>query len=326
MPTNINDERIEIVKNYRNKYPYISDLKLSKIMAKEKPIDGVETYGSYRDIIRKASKSPKKELNTDINFDTDFDIDIREGIINHRKPYLIPSSYKRILVISDIHVPYHDVNALKLALKYAWDNGAQMIIINGDFLDMYSESDFDKNPENRNVAYEIEVGRVILKQIKDKFKNTKIVYKFGNHEDRHIKYLMKKADKLFGVEEVWLENLLKLREMGIDFVDSKDVIKCDDLRIIHGHEIKAGGSVNVQRSIFLKTYMNTLAGHFHREGKSIVNTLDGNLKGCWTTGCLCDLSPDYAAYNQWNHGFAWIERDNGTFTVSLKTIINGKVL
>jgi hypothetical protein len=25
---------------------------------------------------------------------------------------------------------------------------------------------------------------------------------------------------------------------------------------------------------------------------------------CWSTGCLCDLRPEYAKFNKWNWGFA----------------------
>jgi hypothetical protein len=37
---------------------------------------------------------------------------------------------------------------------------------------------------------------------------------------------------------------------------------------------------------------------------------------CWSTGCLCDLTPDYSRVNRWNHGFAVVEVDEaGSFNV-----------
>lgn len=38
---------------------------------------------------------------------------------------------------------------------------------------------------------------------------------------------------------------------------------------------------------------------------------------CWSTGCLCDLRPEYARINKWNHGFAAVTvHDDGSFDVS----------
>jgi hypothetical protein len=43
-------------------------------------------------------------------------------------------------------------------------------------------------------------------------------------------------------------------------------------------------------------------------------------------GCLCDLSPDYAIVNRWNHGFAIVDIDeDGSFEVHNHKIIDGRV-
>jgi hypothetical protein len=37
---------------------------------------------------------------------------------------------------------------------------------------------------------------------------------------------------------------------------------------------------------------------------------------CWSTGCLCDLTPEYARVNRWNWGFATVTVDTaGSFDV-----------
>ena len=36
----------------------------------------------------------------------------------------------------------------------------------------------------------------------------------------------------------------------------------------------------------------------------------------WSTGCLCNLRPEYAKFNRWNHGFAFVDIDkSGEFEV-----------
>jgi hypothetical protein len=47
---------------------------------------------------------------------------------------------------------------------------------------------------------------------------------------------------------------------------------------------------------------------------------------CWSQGCLCDLHPEYARTNKWNHGFAVIETAaNREFEVLNYRVQDGKV-
>jgi hypothetical protein len=52
----------------------------------------------------------------------------------------------------------------------------------------------------------------------------------------------------------------------------------------------------------------------------------GKLITTWSTGCLCNLNPDYMVLNKWNHGFAFVEvGSNGDFTVKNHRIYKGRV-
>src|SRR6056297_3044228 len=44
---------------------------------------------------------------------------------------------RRVLVLSDIHMPYHDKRALELAIEEGKKHKVDAILINGDLLDMY---------------------------------------------------------------------------------------------------------------------------------------------------------------------------------------------
>jgi hypothetical protein len=47
---------------------------------------------------------------------------------------------------------------------------------------------------------------------------------------------------------------------------------------------------------------------------------------CWSTGCLCDLTPRYAVINRWNHGAAIVTvHADGEFDVHNFRIAGGKV-
>jgi len=94
----------------------------------------------------------------------------------------------------------------------------------------------------------------------------------------------------------------------------------------HEHKYGMIAPVNPARGLFMRTKQSALMGHVHRVSEHTEKAHDGKLIGCWSTGCLCELQPDYSPYNNFGHGFAHVilEKD-GTFTVLKKKIINGKV-
>jgi predicted phosphodiesterase len=59
---------------------------------------------------------------------------------------------EKILLISDVHVPYHDKKAFNLVLEVGKKLKVDQVVIGGDFIDNYSVSSHDKNP-NRECFY-----------------------------------------------------------------------------------------------------------------------------------------------------------------------------
>jgi hypothetical protein len=54
--------------------------------------------------------------------------------------------------------------------------------------------------------------------------------------------------------------------------------------------------------------------------------MDGNYHGGFSTGCLCELSPDYLPYNEWVLGFARVlVYPDKSFSVENKIIVDGKI-
>ena len=75
-----------------------------------------------------------------------------------------------------------------------------------------------------------------------------------------------------------------------------------------------------------KAMDNVMSGHSHVTQSSMKKTITGKFYGSWAVGCLCSLSPRYNPQNNWNHGFAIVERDDdGEFVVDHRRIIDGKV-
>jgi hypothetical protein len=72
-----------------------------------------------------------------------------------------------------------------------------------------------------------------------------------------------------------------------------------------------------------------MCGHWHVTNQYTKNTIEDRLLTTWTTGCMCDLRPDYNPYgNEWNWGFAelWVDK-KGDFEIENKRVLhNGKVV
>lgn len=253
--------------------------------------------------------------------------DLPKGETDKIPDYHLPKSIRKVLMISDIHIPYHDDEALFAALETGLKEGVDCVWLNGDTIDFYGLSRFEHDPRKRSVKYELDCTRAFLKGLRAMFPKALILYKVANHEIRYEKFLMHKAPELLDMEEFELSVLLRFNELGIHEIKDKQLAHIGELKVLHYHELplKSGG-VNPARAVFLKTGASTIGGHYHRKSEHVERTLEGKLIKVYSTGCLCDLSPAYMPFNNWSHGFAIIDvNKNGTYTVNNKTIIDGKV-
>lgn len=235
---------------------------------------------------------------------------------------------QRVLVLSDVHIPYHDTQALDAALAYGKKLKPSIILLNGDIGDFYGVSRHSKDPR-RELSQELDAIRQFLFWLRKTFPKARILYKVGNHEDRLDRFLMSRAPELLGVSHFSIPSFLHFDDMGIEEVASLQLIRLGELPIYHGHELPQGISspVNPARGIWMRVQESLLCGHWHRTSEHTESTgLDKKLSSCWSTGCLCDLAPDYAIVNRWNHGFAHVEvAGNGAYEVHNHKIIDGKV-
>lgn len=243
------------------------------------------------------------------------------------EPFAIDSG--RVLVMSDIHVPYHDRRALDAALALGDTFKPSVVLLNGDAVDFHSISRFVCNPEERDLAGEVKAIRELLAHLRARFHKARIIFKLGNHEERWWHYLWGKAPELLGCSFATIESVFDTAANGVEIVQDGRIILAGKLPILHGHEWRGGIStpVNPARGAFLKAIACVMQGHLHRSSEHSETTLEDRLISTWSTGCLCDLRPAYARINRWNHGFATIEvSSSGDYDVANKRVLNGKVL
>ena len=243
------------------------------------------------------------------------------------EPYIIGPACDKALILADAHIPFHVNDVINLAFDEALDMGVNCVVLLGDIADCYRLSRWEKDPDTRRFPEERENVRHFLMVLRKTFPNAKIIYKRGNHEYRFERELINKAPEFYGMEEFRLDVLFGLSELGIDWVTDKRLIKYGHLWLLHGDEYKGtSSSVNPARGMALKAKECTMAAHNHRRSEQDSKTISGKVIGNWSIGCACDLHPKWLPLNEWQHGYALLERtdDEGNFVPTNRKVIKGK--
>ena len=236
--------------------------------------------------------------------------------------YVIPDDIERMAVWNDLHGPWFEKGAIERALLFS---DADTLYLNGDVADFYWLSKFGKDVKMQDrFQHELEKLREFLAWVRDKFDN--VYYKLANHEDRLPHYLARNNIELANLPELQPNNLLKLDELGIKIVGSARHAEFGDLDIIHGHEVRIFGGVNLGQS-YAKVWqrykkkmdVRVMFAHHHIFNEGIINNFDGTKAYGYGNGCLCQKSVEYAPKNAWEHGFSMVTRsEKGTIVEPIK--------
>lgn len=317
-----------IVKEYLRRFPTLPKVTLARKLFKDHPLyfkDIEHARARVRYYSGSSGEDRRKEAIDKSLFNRNTEFSMPESYALTYEPYVISQS--KTLILSDLHFPYQDNQAIKTAIKYGKEKKVTCILINGDLIDFANISRHEKDWRMRSIADEFEAVRKFLKELRSHFPKAKIVYKFGNHDDRWEKFLFLKAPEIFDCSDFQLDVLLKLGELKIDAVKDMLPIKIGKLNVLHGHEIQGGGGINPARATFLKTIDNVLIGHYHRTSTHLEKTFNGKGLGVNSSGCLCGMYPMFSRVNKWNLGFVYVELNikTGEYVLENKVIIGNKV-
>jgi len=241
----------------------------------------------------------------------------------------------RTLILSDVHIPFHDKAAVEAIVEWGKKWNPDCVLLNGDTCDFYAISRFEKNPTKVDFLGEIDDCRNFLGWLRGQFPKARIIFKEGNHDERLSSYIAQKAPELYKLPTLKLRHLLtgafgeQPEIPGIEWVGDQAKIRAGHLTILHGHEMGKGSiapPVNPARGFFLKTNDCVLAGHLHRTSSHFERSMNGRLIGCFSSGCLCSLSPAYARVNKWDQSGTILELSGDDFNVAPVKILNGRVI
>ena len=301
---------IEVAREYIDKFPKLPNRTLARKLREENKAlySSIEAARGVIRVAKGANGNQHREHIAPSHFTREaFEkrFKFAEGEVNNYLPFVLKS--KKAVILNDLHIPYHNKNAIVKALAFAHEHEVDTIILNGDVIDCYQLSSFVKDPRARKFADEIADCKIFLSELRDNFPDVQIIYKEGNHEERFKKYLKTHAPIIFDDIEYRLDVKLELASKRITWIDNKKPIHMGRLTILHGHEYRGGGGVNSARWLFLRTFGNAVCGHFHTVSQHIDKDIRQKPIGTWSMGCMCDLNPDYMPLNKWQLGFGYVK-------------------
>jgi len=227
---------------------------------------------------------------------------------------------KRVIVVSDLQVPYHDKRAVAALAQFITDikTPDDVVLSIGDEMDFQTVSRWSAGTPleyERSIARDRDATVQVLKDLQVDHMIR------SNHTDRLFNKVMRSAPGLLGLPELELTNFLRLPELGVTFHPNGWDKVAPGWVALHGDE--AGVSQvagQTAQGLAKKTGMSVVCGHTHRLGlqpysTSVGGTLTRTLWG-FEVGNLMDLRQ--AKYTKgianWQQGFGILYVDNKTTT------------
>ena len=230
------------------------------------------------------------------------------------------------VVLSDLQIPFQDKPVLDLVFKFMRDLRPYGVVLNGDVVDCYELSEFDKNPlKDAGLDREIREAGNVMDQIKDMGVKRR-VWLGGNHEDR-LRRVLWKNPKFARIAALQFPKLFDLDKYGFEWRPYGAVLNLGRLVVTHGSTVRQHSGWTA-RAHFEKFGGSVLVGHTHRLGTYYRSNARG-MHASFENGCLCRLNPEYVQFPDWQQGFSVVHVDTentGFFSVQQIPIIRRRML
>ena len=172
---------------------------------------------------------------------------------------------KRIVILSDLQVPFEDVHVTRNIAKFLQTFKPDQTVTIGDEIDFQTIS---KWSDGTPLAYEQTLGD-------DRDRCVDLLWELGvtdcirsNHTDRIYNIIMKKIPSFLSLPELRFEKFMKFDELGITF-HKKPMPIAPNWIAVHGDHspIKSQGGLSALEAA-RRHGKNVISGHTHRAGRS----------------------------------------------------------
>lgn len=177
------------------------------------------------------------------------------------------------LILSDIHLPYHNSEFIILALQTAKIHGVTRVIIIGDSLNLESVSSYEKSP-NESLEEEIDLLGELLVYILSFDNIEEVIICSGNHDER--------LQRKLGTTELGVSKLVELALFGRDYygqviVTDYDYVYVGDNWLVGHLSTFSRIPGNAASKLATRHRRNVAVGHDHMQG--YMSTSDGEYIG-----------------------------------------------
>jgi UDP-2,3-diacylglucosamine pyrophosphatase LpxH len=192
----------------------------------------------------------------------------------------------------------------------------ERIFLNGDIVDFYAISRFNKCPKRElEMQDEIDATSAFLHTLRAVAADADIDFIEGNHEGRLSAYVNDSNRRaMSSLRCLTVPELLGLDSLGINYIESRGrtAFTTDGLVKV-GHFNRVSKFSAYTGKLLLDQFMCSLVqGHTHKLGTHFRTVAGSGTYVAAEGGCLCDLDPEYANAPDWQHGVTIISRLNGS--------------
>jgi predicted phosphodiesterase len=244
-----------------------------------------------------------------------YEIEVAPWVGKYEKP--TDSKVVTLLVGSDLHDKEVDPFVLSVFIDTAKRIQPDVIVLNGDFIDNYEFSRFDKDPRLMDLKGRLDFLRVeVFGPLRKACPDAQIDLMLGNHEHRLLKHLADKTPYmkllLSDLMGLTLADLFGLPEYQINLVSKWDLAawRPGDVRD------EARKNFKVYFDCFVCNHtgnegfgLSGTSGHTHRPDVKTSASVHGPL--IWTTtGCMCKTNAEYVTVlEKWQNSFLMVHID-----------------
>ena len=212
-------------------------------------------------------------------------------------------SYKRILVISDMHLPYQHKDAIQFLKEIKKEFKPDFVVNIGDLLDFHAINMHSHDPDLYSAGMELDKAKEYIKQIEDIFPNVTEV------DSNHSSLVYRRALK-YGMSRKFL------KDYG-DFLGTKKWTWTDDITLTMSNGQRCffthGRSADVLK-VSQTMGMSAVQGHYHTKFLISYWANPDNLFFAMNVGCLA---------SQRHMAFSYARNFKTRFILGCGIIING---
>lgn len=201
-----------------------------------------------------------------------------------------PHDNSRILIISDMHIPYHHKKLIPFLVSLKKKYNPTRVVCVGDELDKHAMSFHDSDPDLDSAGKELEKALPVISELHNLFPNMDLI------DSNHGSMVYRKA-KAHGIPRRYIKSYNEVLGVGEGWQWHMDLtIELPDGQWVYFHHGKTQDAIRTSQLMG----MSHVCGHYHEQFGVKYWANPRGLYWGMNSGCLIDNNALAFAYNRVN--------------------------